>query len=136
MITKTDKACSADVLDPTVAAMAYLGDAVIELLVRERLVKEGLCGAAALNEAALRYVRAAAQSEAVERILPHLSEREAGEYRRGRNANGKNHPRSASVAEYRRATGLEVLFGRLYLSGEQARLRELFDLAYPRTLGE
>lgn len=123
---------SPDVADPTVPALAYLGDAVIELLVRERLVRNGLCGSARLNEAALAYVRATAQSQAVERIIPYLSEAEMTVYRRGRNAgHGKNTPKSASVAEYRRATGFETLFGQLQLEGDVNRMTELFDMAYP-----
>ena len=127
-----DTSALPDLASPTAAALAYLGDAVLELLVRERLVSRGLCASATLNSAALGYVKASAQSEAVERLLPHLNEREEAVYKRGRNAgHGKNTPKSASVAEYRRATGLEALFGQLYLDGDAERMRELFALAYP-----
>lgn len=127
-----DTSALPDLASPTAAALAYLGDAVLELLVRERLVSRGLCASATLNSAALAYVKASAQSEAVERLLPHLSEREEAIYKRGRNASHcKNTPKSASVAEYRRATGLESLFGQLYLDGNAERMRELFALAYP-----
>lgn len=116
----------------SVEALAYLGDAVCELAVRERLVKSGLCSSDRLNRAALDYVKATAQSAALELILPHLSELETATFKRGRNAgHGKNTPKSASMAEYRRATGLEVLLGELYLRGESARIDELLDIGYP-----
>ena len=115
-----------------VEALAYLGDAGMEVLIRERLVRSGLCSSKRLNSAALDYVKATAQSEALERMLPHLTEEEEATYKRGRNAgHGKNTPRSASVSEYRRATGLETLFGQLYLDGDSQRMNELLDIGYP-----
>ena len=108
------------------AALAYLGDAVFEVLVRNYLVGQGIGDAGKLSALSLEYVKATKQSEGLERILPHLSEEEAAVYRRGRNAAGA-HPKSASVTEYRRATGLEALFGYLYRKGEHARLAELFS---------
>lgn len=82
-----------------------------------------------LHTKALLFVQATEQSKAVENILPVLSEEELEIYKRGRNAKSRV-PKSASVADYRRATGLECLFGYLYLSGEQGRMRELFDIAF------
>ncbi len=118
--------------DTAVPELAYLGDAVMELFIRERLVRHGGCGSAALNRAALSYVSATAQSAAVDRIAPLLTPEEAALYRLGRNAgHGRNTPKSATVAEYRRATGLEVLFGKLYLDRDLARIGELLDAAYP-----
>ena len=116
----------------TVPALAYLGDAVLEVLVRDRLVRQGLCHSGGLNSAALDYVRATAQSAAVDRLLPVLTEEELGVYRRGKNAgHTKNVPKSATPEEYHRATGLECLFAWLHLTGDNARMRELFDIAYP-----
>lgn len=115
-----------------VEALAYLGDAAMEVLIRERLVRSGLCSSKRLNSAALDYVKATAQSEALERMLPHLTEEEEATYKRGRNAgHGKNTPKSASMSEYRRATGLETLFGQLYLDGDTRRMNELLDIGYP-----
>lgn len=115
----------------TTPALAYLGDSVVELLVRTYLVRErGLSTSAHLNRASLDFVRASAQSLAMSRIEPLLTEEEASLYRRGRNIGHTNVPRSASVAEYRRATGLEVLFGYLSLTGQDARLTELFRIGY------
>ena len=100
-------------------ALAYLGDAVFEVLVRERLVKSGVSDPGKLNAMALSYVRATAQSAGLERLLPHLSAQEEADFRRGRNGAGA-HPKSA--------TGLEALFGALYLRGEAERAKELFLL--------
>ena len=113
------------------AALAYLGDAVIELLVRERLVEQGLASSKTLNANALKFVRASAQAAAMERILPLLTEEEAGAYHRGRNIGHTNTPKSATVAEYRVATGMEALFGHLHFTKQEKRIRELFDAAYP-----
>ena len=115
----------------SVPALAYLGDCVIELCVRRHLVNEGLSTSAHLNAAALDYVRAPAQAEAMKRILPHLTEEEEGYFRRGINMGHSNVPKRATVSEYRAATGMEVLFGYLHLSGQEERIRQLFCLAYP-----
>ena len=121
-------------LSPTEAstpALAYLGDSVLEVAVRSYLLEERrLSTSAHLNRAALDFVRASAQSEAMGRIEPHLSEEEAAVYRRGRNIGHTNVPKSASVTEYRRATGMEVLFGYLHLAGRVDRIQELFRIGY------
>ena len=117
--------------DITTPALAYLGDSVLEVCVRTYLVTErGLSTSAHLNRASLDFVRASAQSEAVGRMEPHFTEEEAAIYRRGRNMGHGNVPKSASVAEYRRATGMEVLFGYLHLTGQTERLDYLFRLGY------
>ena len=112
------------------AALAYLGDSVIELCVREMLVEKGVSSAKNLNSTALFFVKAEAQADAMKIILPLLSEEENGAYRRGRNIGHTNVPKSATVGQYRMATGMEALFGYLYLKGEKGRINELFDLAY------
>lgn len=114
------------------AALAYLGDAVIELFVRSLLVDRGVSSSKALNEKALEFVRAPAQAKAMERILPHLTEQETAVFHRGRNLGHTNTPKSATVAEYRNATGMEVLFGYLHISGNAGRAATLFALAYPQ----
>lgn len=117
--------------DITTPALAYLGDSVLEVCVRTYLVTErGLSTSAHLNRASLDFVRASAQSEAVGRMEPHFTEEEAAIYRRGRNMGHGNVPKSASVAEYRRATGMEVLFGYLHITGQTERLDHLFRLGY------
>ena len=120
-----------DLREVSVPALAYLGDCVLELMVRERLVISGLAKSGDLNRAALQYVCAAAQAEATERILPALNESERAYFHRGRNSGHLNYPKNASPAQYRTATGLEVLFGYLHLSGQADRQAELFALAYP-----
>ena len=102
----------------------------METLVRRRLVRSGL-KPGELNRTALSYVTAASQSAAAARLLPHLTQQEGEVYRRGRNARGKSVPKNASLGDYLRATGLETLFGYLSLRGEEERVRELFELAYP-----
>lgn len=111
-------------------ALAYLGDCVIELCVRELLVEKGLSSSKSLNGASLCFVRAEAQANAVMKILPMLTEEENAAYRRGRNIGHTNTPKSATVGQYRMATGMEALFGYLHLRGETARIKELFLIAY------
>ena len=112
------------------AALAYIGDAVFEVFVRRRLLTEGLTRSKDLNRASLSFVRATAQSDAAERVLPFLSDEETEIFKRGRNASGLSVPKSADAASYRRATGLEALFGWLYLRGQNERAQELFDKAF------
>ena len=107
--------------------LAYMGDAVFELLTRERIVLAGEKPPAELNRLARGYVTAVAQSAAVERLLPLLDEDETAVYKRGRNAKSAHAPKSAGAVEYRRATGLEGLFGYLYLAGRIERARALFE---------
>ena len=118
----------------TGASLAYVGDASLEVMVRRFLVGLGITGSGKLNRLALDFVRATAQSAAVDNILPHLDEDESYIYKRGRNAHGISIPKSASAREYRRATGFEALFGYLELSGRTARAKELFELAYADTI--
>ena len=116
------------------AAPAYLGDSVIELCVREFLVGQGMSHAAPLNAAALDFVRAAAQSDALENIIDILTEDEAAAFRRGRNIGHTNTPKSATALQYHRATGMEALFGYLHLCGKSERIDELFSLAYANVM--
>lgn len=114
----------------TTAALAYLGDCVIEMCVRSFLVSEGLSSSRHLNAEALHFVRASAQAEAAHKLLDILSQDEAAAYRRGRNIGHTNIPKSSSVSEYRQATGLEALFGYLSLEGKKERIDELFSIGY------
>jgi ribonuclease-3 family protein len=114
----------------TTPALAYLGDAVIELYVRGRLVAAGYSTSASLNQKSLDFVRAGAQAEAMQKILPLLTEEEQGVFRRGRNMGHGNVPKGATVAQYRAATGMEVLAGYLHVLGREQRLYELLDAGY------
>ena len=107
--------------------LAYLGDAVYEVMVRSRLVLHGKLTPGTLHRAALDYVAAPRQAAMTEKILPLLTEEEARIYKRGRNANPHSHPKGATRQEYQIATGLEALFGWLYLNGENDRLNTLFE---------
>ncbi len=109
------------------AKLAYLGDAVWELCVRETLVNRGVRQP---SVEALRYVTAKVQARAAAKLLPGLTEEEADVYRRGRNVGHSNLPKSATLAEYCAATGLECLFGWLHLMGRGERVRELFALSF------
>lgn len=107
--------------------LAFYGDSVYETLVRENIVRNHQTNAGRLHELAVKRVRASFQSEAVNIVEPLLTEKEADILRRGRNAGGIFVPKSSNPSEYRRATALETLFGYLALSGQNDRLRELFD---------
>ena len=111
-------------------ALAYLGDCVIELKVREALVESGIAGSGNLNRASLLYVKASAQAAAMRKIIPLLTEEETAIFKRGRNMSGGNVPKSATMSEYRTATGMEVLFGYLHLLGMSERIDCLFKSAY------
>ena len=117
--------------DMSTPSLAYLGDCVLELLVRERLTLSGISSSKNLNKEALKFVSAPAQAAAMKRIIDLLTEEEAGYFRRGRNIGHTNTPKNATVSEYRTATGMETLFGFLHLSGNKERARELFALAFP-----
>ena len=113
------------------ASLAYLGDCALEICVRKYLVCErGLSSSAKLNKAALDFVTAPKQAEAMKNILPLLTDEETDIFHRGRNMGHSNVPRSATVSQYRSATGMEALFGFLYLSGKAERIDELFRIAY------
>jgi len=109
-------------------ALAHIGDAVYELLVRSWLCSHGRVTSNALHGESVKRVSAKAQAAAGGRLLPILMEAETAVYRRGRNTHATV-PQSADPAQYRAATGLETLFGWLYLSGEHARINELFLIA-------
>lgn len=120
----TDK--SKAYLMPT-SHLAYLGDAVMELMVRKKLVTEGIPRP---QEKAASYVTAVAQSAAAERLLPVFTDEEADIYKRGRN-NTHTSPKSATHTQYSRATGLECVFAYVYLCGDAKRLWELFNIGFP-----
>lgn len=106
--------------------LAFVGDAVYTLHVRERLALSGACKPAELNRLASASVSAHGQSGALERLLPLFTEEEAEIYRRGRNAKKPSKSKNASVGEYARSTGFEAVAGYLYLTGRVERFKELF----------
>ena len=108
--------------------LAHLGDGVYEVMVRSWLVLHGKAKAKDLHRATVKYVAAPAQAERLEKIQPLLSEEETDVFRRGRNTAPHSVPKAASRAQYQTATGLEALFGWLYLQGRTERLNELFSI--------
>ncbi len=106
--------------------LAFVGDAVYTLLVREKLALALKSKAGELNRRAADVVSAHGQSQTMERVLPLLTEEEEEIYRRGRNAHKPTRSKNASVAEYVRSTGAEALIGYLYLTGDTARIEALF----------
>ena len=112
--------------------LAFIGDGVFDLLVREYLVRRSSAHVGELNQAKVTMVNCRSQAQSAEAILPHLSGEEAEIYRRGRNAKVNSASRHSSLADYHAATGLEALFGYLYLKGEEARIKELFTLIISR----
>ena len=112
-------------------ALAYLGDTVWDLLIRQRLLAGGL-PAGALHHRAILLANAGAQAEAAARIEPLLSPEEADILRRGQNAHAHHRaPKNQDPVNYSRATGLEALMGYLYLTGQTGRIAELFDIGAP-----
>lgn len=118
------------------AALAYLGDCVMELCVRSFLVNEGLSSSRHLNAEALNFVRAPEQAKAMRNILDILTEEESAAYKRGRNIGHTNTPKNCTVSEYRQATGMESLFAYLHIEGRQERIDQLFSLAYAERIAE
>ena len=112
-------------------ALAYLGDSVLEALIRENLVLKGYEKSAKLNKEALKYVTAVNQAIAFKNIEDVLTDEEVAVFRRGKNSSHLNAPKSASLLEYKIATGFEAVFGYLRLLKKEERILELFSLAYP-----
>ena len=113
--------------------LAHVGDGVYELLVRTHLARRGNARVGELHRAAVAYVSAPAQAAAIERLLPHLTEAEQRVWHRGRNAHVHGCPAGCTVAQYHAATGLEALFGYLWLSGQVSRVQELFNIVLEET---
>ena len=108
--------------------LAHMGDGVYELLCRSYLCAMGNLTVKQLHRQAVELVRAPKQAQFAEKIQPFLTEEEKDYYRRGKNAHSHAAPKAATPQEYAKATGLETLFGALYLLGRTDRLQELFDV--------
>ena len=107
-------------------ALAHIGDAVFELLIRSRLCIRGGKTNSRLHNETVAQVCAAAQAQMSKRLLPLLTPEEAAYYRRGRNAHPHSAPRSVKPAQYAKATGVEAIFGALFLLGQTERINALF----------
>ena len=108
--------------------LAHMGDGVYELLCRAHLCAAGDQTVLKLHKDTISLVKAPAQAAFADKVKPHLTEEELGFFRRGKNAHTHAAPKSATRAEYAKATGLEALFGALYLLGRTQRLQELFEI--------
>ena len=106
--------------------LAHMGDCVFEILCRSYLCAKGGKNVGNLHRDTINMVKASAQAEFADKLLPHLTEDELSDYRRGKNAHVHAVPKSCTPAQYAKATGLEALFGALYLSGQTDRINELF----------
>ncbi len=117
---------AAEVNAISILGLAHIGDGVYELLTRTMLCKQGHSAAAKLHRLTVSYVNAPAQAAAAKKIMPLLTAQELAVYKRGRNAKVNSVPQKATEGEYHAATGLEALFGWLYLQGETQRIDSLF----------
>lgn len=120
-----DKDVNAKQLSPL--NLAFIGDCIYEILVREMLVKNANRPVNDLHKESVKFVSAKAQTEAFEKIKGILTEEETAIYKRGRNAKVGHSPKSATEGEYHCATGVEALFGYLYLTEQTDRIKELFS---------
>ncbi len=107
--------------------LAFVGDAVYTLYVREKLVLNHAYSTGTLQKLSSESVSAHGQNALLEKILPRLTENETAVFKRGRNAKKPTRSKSASVAEYNNSTGFEALLGYLYLTGNYSRIEELLD---------
>ena len=106
--------------------LAHMGDCVFEILCRAYLCARGGKNVGNLHRDTINLVKAQSQAKFVDKLLPHLTEEELAYYRRGKNSHVHAVPKSCTPAEYAKATGLEALFGALWLAGKTDRLNELF----------
>lgn len=106
--------------------LAHMGDCVFEILCRGYLCARGGKNVGNLHRDTIHMVQATAQAKFVDKLLSLLTEEELAYYRRGKNAHVHAVPKSATPLEYAKATGLEALFGALYLAGETDRINDLF----------
>ena len=108
--------------------LAHMGDCVFEILVRAYLCASGEKTVDKLHRDTIRMVKATSQAEFADKMLPLLTEEELAYYRRGKNSHVHAVPKSATPAQYAKATGVEALFGYLFLSGQKDRANEIFHI--------
>lgn len=109
--------------------LAFLGDAVYSLLVRNMLSMQENKPTGKLHKESVKYVNAAFQAQMIKELLPVLTENETSVFKRGRNAHSAHSPKNQDAGDYRYATGLETLYGYLYLCGNSQRIKELFEIS-------
>lgn len=109
--------------------LAFIGDAVYTLFVREKLAFENDYKSGKLNEIAATVVSAASQADFIEKLMPYLTEEEADIFRRGRNAKKPSHAKNATVSDYNKSTGFEAVIGYLYVTGMTDRLNYILNFS-------
>ena len=117
-------------------SLAFLGDSVYDTLVRDYLLRQANMPVAKLHSAKIRLVCAEFQSDAYDVLSENLTEHELSVLKRGRNATGNTVPKHADAAQYRRATAIECLFGYLYITGQNERISQLFEVMIPEGAAE
>ena len=127
---KRDFACGEiDIRTYSPLALAYIGDAIYDLVIRTIVVERGNTSANKIHKKTVNYVNARIQAQMIEALTDELTEEEETVYRRGRNAKSYTTAKNASVIEYRKAAGFEALCGYLYLTGKQERMLALIKKA-------
>lgn len=124
-IKKTFDCDNVDVRTYSPLTLAFMGDCVFEIVIRSIVVERGNRQAGSLHKAKTAVVNAKVQAKMIEALMEELTEEERAVYKRGRNAKPHTVAKNASVNDYRKATGLEALFGYLYLNGQEDRILEL-----------
>lgn len=114
-----------DIREYNIKTLAYMGDAVYELYVREYMVKNSREVASKLHRKTIKFVSAKAQEYAINKIYELLTEEEKEIYKRGRNANANTVPKNTDVVTYKKATGFESVIGYLYLTKQKRRLEDI-----------
>ena len=135
-VRKTFDLDDTDIRTYSPLTLAYVGDAVYELVIRSLLTGRGNAQVNRLHKKASSLVNAGAQSESLERIREALTEEELHVFRRGRNANSATMARHATMTDYRKATGFEALMGYLYLTGQTERMLSLIRLGLQEDAAE
>ena len=129
MLTEREILSKTEAMQLNPVALAFVGDTVYSLYVRERLALSGCGKVAQLQKVAAQVVSAKGQSEFLEKVLPLFTEEEGEIFRRGKNAKKATKSKSASSLEYNRSTGLEAVLGYLYLTGNEERIRTLLAVS-------
>lgn len=112
-----------------IIVLAYLGDSIYELYIRESLIKKGIQKVEELQKSATKYVSAKGQANILKYLIDNnlLTEEELDIVKRGRNNKRSNHPKNTNIITYKMSTGFEALIGYLYLSDKKDRLKEIFN---------
>lgn len=127
IIRKDFNLCDVNPYEMAPLMLAYIGDAVYEVIVRTIVISKGNRQSSKLHKDSTSLVNAAVQAEFAERLMDSLTDEELTVYKRGRNANSHNKAKNATTGDYRKATGFEALIGFLFLQGRTERIHELLN---------